>query len=297
MEIRKLLLCLPAIVVAAGCQSGDSSPTAGEQPHVGGVPDPELPAGGAASHIGGFLYGELHVDYPESFSAPIQVVLSEDGRLRALQLWPYSFPQTHILLAGEFAIDELSIHGNGRAFASDGMTWVDQSTVTDLEFAGTLERPTYTSDGRLLLTWTTAAGDSGRLDAAFAQLSGYYGPLETEGLPGEWLAEQGANGSWYPDPYRSDPSLYPPPGNAEWTVVPGVAIEGQDSDGCIVAGQFRTIDERFSLWDVTYTLRGCDRAGEYSGLALGDNGWYAVRSFVLTADDGTRSQALEFTRH
>lgn len=294
MEARKIMLCLLAAAATGGCDAGGSSAPAAVQPPTSSAPVP-VPVG-SSNHVGGYLYGELFVDYPATATAPVQVVLSEDGRLRASQMFPYSSPQSHVLLAGNFTIDGLAMHGTGRAFADNGTTWIDGSTVTALEFTGTLERPTFVSDGRLLLTWTTAAGDGGRLDAEFAQLSGYYGPLKTNGLPGTWVAEQGENGSWYPDPYGHNPALLPPPGQAEWTVKHSGAIEGQDSDGCLVAGQFQAIDERFSLWDVTYTLRDCERAGHYSGLALGDNGWYSVRSFVLTADDGQRSQVLEFVR-
>jgi hypothetical protein len=50
---------------------------------------------------------------------------------------------------------------------------------------------------------------------------------------------------------------------------------------------------RYSLWSIDYDQRHA-RAGNYSGLAMGDNYWYETRSLYFTADDGRRSQSLEF---
>lgn len=291
------ILCLLAAGALAACGSGGSSPDA--QPSgsgsgntggpgsggTGGSPPPE------ASESGGYLYGELSLDDGSTY--PIQVILSEDGRFRAQQLGPYGAPQTWLLLRGSFELDGRAIDGEGIAIADSAGTWSDGEVTTDLTISGTLDRPTNTDDGKLLVTLSMASGDSGRMEATFAGLSPYYHGSDLERLAGSWLAEQGDNGSWYPDQYASaDPP--PPPGSVSMIVQADGGFSGTDSDGCVMLGQFSLIDTRYSLWALDYTIRECDREGDYSGLALGDNHWYPTRSLSFTADDGSQSQALEF---
>jgi hypothetical protein len=241
---------------------------------------------------GGYLYGELYLDASNS-TYPIQIMLSEDGRFRALQVTAYSYPQTYLLLRGSFRLTNQLIDGEGVAIASPGETWSDGESMTTISISGTLDQPTYTSDGKLLITVSMASGDTGRIDAKYAINSGYWSGSDLAHLGGSWFADQGDNGSWYPDPYDTRSPPLPPRKFLTLNVRNDGDFSGTDDDGCVTAGRFSQLDARFGLWSVDYTISGCDRAGSYSGLALRDNGWYDVPSLSFSADDGTRSQVLE----
>lgn len=280
------------VLALVACSSGETpQPQQAEKP--AGSPPPAVPPASAADYSGGYLYGDLYLDDASNSHYPIQVLMSEDGRFRALQAGPYSYPQTYLLLHGSFALEGRQIQGEGIAIAAPGETWSDGESMTTLSIAGTLDRPTYTSNGQLLISLSMASGDSGRIDAVYASLSPYWYGSDMQRLEGTWRAEQNQNGSWYPDPYGSaDPPL-PPARHLELVVSQFGEFSGTDDDGCDTAGRFALIDMRYSLWSIDYTISGCARAGNYSGLALGDNYWYDTRSLSFSADDGTRSQSLE----
>jgi hypothetical protein len=275
------------------CSSGQApTPTQSQGPATPpSDPPPEAPP--EPTYSGGYLYGELTLDGALDATYPIQVMLSEDGRFRALQIGPYSYPRTYLLLRGSFRLDGRQISGEGIAIADPGETWSDGETVTAITLSGTLDRPTTTTDGKLLVSLSMGSGDSGGIDTKYAQLSGYWNGSDLGRLAGNWSAEINEHGSWHPDPYRNaDPPL-PEPGYLEFAIASNGEFTGTDDDGCETAGHFGLIDTRYSLWSVDYTISNCDRAGTYSGFALGDNRWYATRSLSFSADDGTRSQSLD----
>ncbi len=285
-------LTVLALTLAA-CGSGTPSQPQQAEKLAGSLP-PALPPASAADYSGGYLYGDLRLDDASNTNYPIQILMSEDGRFRALQAGPYSYPQTYLLLRGSFTLAGRQIHGEGIAIAGPGETWSDGESVTTISIAGTLDQPTYTSNGKLLISLSMASGDSGRIDARYASLSPYWYGSDLQRLEGSWSAAQNDNGSWYADPYGSaDPPL-PSAGNLELVVAQSGEFSGTDDDGCQTAGRFSLIDLRFSLWSIDYMISDCARAGNYSGLALGDNHWYDTRSLSFSADDGTRSQSLEF---
>lgn len=282
---------LLALTLAA-CGSGNPpQPQQTERP-AASLP-PALPPPPAADYSGGYLYGDLYLDDASNSKYPIQILMSEDGRFRALQAGPYSYPQTYLLLRGSFALDGRLIYGEGIAIAGPGETWSDGESVTTISIAGTLDQPTYTSNGKLLISLSMASGDSGRIDASYASLSGYWYGSDLQRVEGTWSAAQNENGSWYPDPYGSANPPLPPARNLELVVAQNGEFSATDDDGCQTAGRFSLIDTRYSLWSIDYTISDCDRAGSYSGFALGDNYWYDTRSLTFSADDGTRSQSLD----
>jgi hypothetical protein len=294
-----ILVFLLAAICAAACSSGGSYPAQERGASTGtlnnGVtPDPTVTPNPVATFLGGYLYGELTLNDESSPAIPIQVLMSEDGRFRALQTGPYSYPQTHLLLRGSFELQDRQFEGHGIAIADARQTWSDGESVTTLTISGTLDRPTTSSNGLLLVNVIMASGDSGRIEAKYAVLSPYDYGSDLLRLAGNWVAEQGDDGSWYPDPYGSASPPLPPPASSQIVVAPDGRFSGTDGDGCRTTGTFSLIDTRFSMWSVDYSISECERTGEYSGLLLGDNGWYSVHSLTFTADDGARSQALEF---
>ena len=285
-----IMVCLLTAAAVTACGSGSSEPQAQPAntgaPVVSPTPEPE--------HSGGYLFGKLYLNDATSPEYPIQVILSEDGRFRAQQISPYGFPQTWLALRGSFEMHGRAIDGEGIAIANPGDTWLDGESTTGLSISGTLDRPTTTDRGKLLVTVSMASGDSGRIEATFAMLSPYYYGSDLPRLEGSWFAQMGDNGSWYPDPYGSADPLLPPPGFVQLVVNADGAFSGTDDSGCVMDGQFSLIDTRFSLWGIEYIVSECEREGVFSGLALGDNGWYSTRSLTFVADDGSRTQALEF---
>lgn len=292
MDLFRKITWLVVAGALAACSSGGSPPDLpADNSGSSGVDAPATPE--ARGYTGGYLYGDLYLDGMDT-TYPIQIILSEDGRFRAQQLGPYGHPLTRLLLRGTFELNDRVIDGEGIAVADPDETWSDGQSTTGLNVTGTLDPPTYTDWGKLLLTVSLASGDSGRIEATFAAMSPYYYGSDLERLTGTWVAEQGADGSWYPDPYRSaDPPL-PPAGSVQIAVQADGAFTGTDDGGCLIAGRFSLVDTRFSVWSLDYGIRECEREGDYSGLALGDNRWYPVRSLSLSADDGSRSQVLEF---
>lgn len=288
------IACTSALALAlAACGSGKPPQQQQAEKPTGSLP-PALPPPPAAEYSGGYLYGDLYLDDASNSKYPIQILMSEDGRFRALQVGPYSYPQTYLLLRGSFALEGRLVSGEGIAIAGPGETWSDGQSVTTVSIGGTLDQPTYTSNGKLLISLSMASGDSGRIDARYAGLSGYWYGSDLQRLEGRWSAAQNENGSWYPDPYgRADPPL-PPAGHLELVVAQSGEFSGIDDDGCQTTGRFSLIDTRYSLWSIDYAISDCARAGNYSGLALGDNYWYETRSLSFTADDGSRSQSLDF---
>jgi hypothetical protein len=176
------------MLALAACSSGDSSQMAQAEKPAGSL-SPALPPASTADYSGGYLYGDLYLD-DGSNSLSIQVLMSEDGRFRALQAGPYGYPQTYLLLHGSFALAGRQIQGEGIAIAAPGETWSDGESVTTLSITGTLDRPTYTSNGKLLISLSMASGESGRIDAAYASLSPYWYGSDLQRLEGTWSAGQ-----------------------------------------------------------------------------------------------------------
>ena len=288
-NIRHLArLFLLSLVAACGSGVPSQVPQAVDTTQAAGISVPPDPA------IGGYLYGSLYLDDAANSTFPIQILMTEDGRFRALQLDPYGYPQTYLLLRGTYELQGRTIVGHGIAIASEGEGWSDGGAVTGLTISGTLDHPTNTDWGKLLVAVSMDAGDSGRIEATFAALSPYYFGSDLERLAGTWVGEQADNGSWYPDPYRSAEPPLPPPNVATIVFSADGSFSGSSDDGCLTAGSAALIDSRFSAWSIDYTISGCNRAGDYSGLLLGDNYWYSIRSLRLSADNGSRSQSLEF---
>lgn len=288
MRTSNLTAVFSAVLTLAACSSASSPP----QPPAATPTVP--PVTTAPDFLGGYLGGELQLDSPGTPAYPLAVLLTEDGRFRALQDTPYFFPQTYLMLSGSFTLEGRLFAAEGIAIANPGQTWSDGQAVTTATMSGTLDQPTSTSNGQLLVTLTMESGDSGTIDGHYAVLSGYWYGSDFERLVGTWAADQGENGSWHPDPYGSAVPPLPAPGFAEIVVTADGQFTGSDDGGCEMAGRFSIIDARFSMWSIDYTITACDRAGSYSGLAVGDNHWYPVRSLSFTADDGSRSQSLEF---
>jgi hypothetical protein len=120
---------IAAAIFAAGCSSGGSAPEPRVETPATAGGSPEQP-GPTADYIGGYLFGTLYIDDAANTELPIQLLLSEDGRFRATQLFPYSWPQSYLLLRGTFRLDGPLIAGEGIGIANPGETWARRATST-----------------------------------------------------------------------------------------------------------------------------------------------------------------------
>ena len=280
------------ILVIAGCNSGGPPESVAARAPGSLIPatPPPTTASTPIKYSGGDLFGELHMDDTSGTTYPVVILLTEDGRLRILHN-PYASPRTDVL-RGTFQLDGRLMSGSGTALANLGGTWTDGNRVTQFSISGTLDRPTYTDDGKLLVSVTLASGESGRIDAKYSINSGYWRGSDWARLAGTWTANQNEDGFWSHF-WTTQPGL-PSPRQSTFDIALGGAFSGIDDDGCETDGEFFQIDPRFGLWSVEYTVSNCSRSGNYSGFALRDNGWYPTPSFFLTVDNGVRSEVMEF---
>ena len=124
---------------------------------------------------------------------------------------------------------------------------------------------------------------------------------------GTWSALLDADGS-YPDAADYEwpfVETLDPDRLATLTVLDDGTFSGTDVYGCEYVGQFGLIDARFRLLSVDYLISGCERDGQYSGLAWVssyDNSWwsfgskYSGTTISFAADDGEHVQTLEFVQ-
>ena len=294
MGILRTVLLVSCCIGVAACTSGAG--TGQRAGKVSSAPPPVAsppPPAPAPTTDGGYLYGTLGMNDTSGSSWPIAIILTADGRFRALEVGPDGFAQTYLLIRGDYRTSGRAFDGEGLAIASPGDTWADGTPVTPASISGTLDPQTSSSQGRLLLTVSLGSGETGGIDAKYVVMSPYYYRSDLERLEGSWVADIGADGAWYPDRYVSANPQAPQPRSLRISVTADGGFSGADDDGCAMSGAFSLIDTRFSVWSVDYAVSGCARAGDYSGLAVGDNHWYSRRSLHLSVDDGRRAQALE----
>jgi hypothetical protein len=132
------------MLALAACSSGDSSQMAQAEKPAGSL-SPALPPASTADYSGGYLYGDLYLDDGSNSHYPIQVLMSEDGRFRALQAGPYGYPQTYLLLHGSFALaGRFSRRGHCDCRAGETVDGV-RDDISIRHWTGH-----YTSNGKLL---------------------------------------------------------------------------------------------------------------------------------------------------
>lgn len=124
MRLSNLTAVSSAVLTLAACSSASSPP----QPPAATPTVP--PVTTAPDFLGGYLGGELQLDSPGTPAYPLAILLTEDGRFRALQDTPYFFPQTYLLLSGSFTLEGRPFAAEGIAIANPGQTWSDDQTLT-----------------------------------------------------------------------------------------------------------------------------------------------------------------------
>jgi hypothetical protein len=251
----------------------------------------------------GFLYDDEAVGGATWVSA----LMTEDGRFRILQLPNVGSPHSSVLFRGGHELTGGLLSGAGTAFANDGSTWLDGSVVTDYTVSAAVAWPTGNGyqGGTLTGTWNTDAGDSGGFELNYN--SWYNAPSELGPLVGNWSALMDPDGSYPDDADWEWPFVetLDPDRLATMTVLDDGTFSGTDVYGCEFSGQFGLVDARFRLLSVDYQTSGCERDGQYSGLAWAsvyDTGWwsfggkYSGITINFTADNGENLQTLEFVQ-
>jgi hypothetical protein len=265
-----------------------------------------VPIAGTDYHSGiwdGFLYG----NDAAGGAVWVSALMTEDGRFRILQLPIGVSPRSSVLFGGGHQLTGGQLSGAGTAFANDGSTWLDGSVVTGYTVSAVVAWPTGNNSqgGTLTGTWNTDAGNTGGFELNYN--SWYHAPSELRPLVGNWSALLDPDGS-YPDDAGWDwpfVEQLDPDRLATMTVLGDGAFSGTDVYGCEFSGQFGLIDTRFSMLSVDYQISGCERDGQYTGLAwvsIYDTGWwsfgdtYSGVTITVTADDGEHVQTLEFVQ-
>jgi hypothetical protein len=252
----------------------------------------------------GFLYG----DEPAGGAVWVSAMMTEDGRFRILQLPIAGGPRSSVLFRGTHELTGGQLSGAGTAFANDGSTWLDGSVVTDNTVSAAVAWPTGGTyqGGTLTGTWNTGAGNTGGFELTYN--AWYNAPSELGPLVGHWSALMDPDGSYPADLSQEWPFVenLDPDRLATMTVLGDGKFTGTDVYGCEFAGQFGLIDARFKLLSVDYQISGCERDGQYSGMAwvwfYDAAGWwsfgdkYSGVTISLTADDGEHVQTLEFVQ-
>jgi len=307
----RFAVCFLAAVSVVACSSSGGDAGATSPPVTGSAPPPPpppppMPIAGIDYHSGmwaGFLYGDDAVGGAIWVSA----LMIEDGRFRILQTPTSGSPRSSVLFRGQHELTGGLLSGAGAAFGNDGSVWLDGSAVTNFTASAAIAWPTGQSyeGGTLTGTWNTDAGDTGGFELTYN--SYYNSPSELGPLVGNWSALLDADGSYpaSPDwewPFVAELDL---DRLAAMTVLDDGTFSGTDAYGCEFSGQFGVIDARFRLLGVDYQISGCERDGQYSGVAwvsVYDTAWwsfghkYSGVTINLMADDGEHVQTLEYVR-
>ena len=307
MGCVRLAVGFIAAVSAVACSSsgGDAGSTS-SPPLSPSPPPPPLPVAGTDYHSGiwaGFLAG----DDPIGGSVWVSAIMTEDGRFRILQMPSGGSPNSSVQFSGVYELTGGLLSGSGVAFADAGSAWLDGTAVTDYAVSAVVTWPAGNNveGGTLTGTWNTDAGNTGGFELTY---SSYYNtPSDLGPLAGTWSALLDPDGS-YPDevdwewPFVEE---LDPDKLATMTVLEDGTFSGTDAYGCEFSGQFGLIDERFLVLSVANLISGCERDGQYTGMAWVshyETGWwsfgdrYKGLTISFVADDGEHTQKLEYVQ-
>ena len=268
---------------------------------------PPLPIAGA-DYRGGWWSGNVFGVDPGGGPIQASAIMTEDGRFRILQASLYDgSPRSSILFSGRYDLGGGLLSSTGTAFADAGSAWLDGSVVTNYTASAAVVWPVGEDyeDGTLTGTWSTDSGTTGGFELSYSHV--YNTPSNLGWLAGDWSAMLEPDGSWPRDGDWNWPFLgeLDPDRLATMTVLEDGTFIGADAYGCGFFGRFSVIDARFNVLSVDNTIVGCERAGEYRGLAwytIADTAWwqfgrlYNGVTINFTADDGEHVQILQFVQ-
>lgn len=253
MNVRnRLILILTAWVVTA-CGGGSSAPAV-----AGSSPPPPPPPPPTSQAPGGLWYGTLTSDQNPVTEEYIAMT-ANDGRFRFVSA------DSDVQLHGQSQTVGMNLTGTGRAFADTGVNWLDSNHVVDTTITAIVaERDSMTG------SWANASGESGTFEF-------FYDPLFEKVVNTNLL-----DSVWTGFDDLSNPEV-------TFTVLADGSFSGQNTNGCVSAGQFTVIDPLYNLYSIQSEITNCPIAGSYSGFAFVAD-FVAVNDLLaISIDDGVNT--------
>ncbi len=266
--------CTALFLAIAGCGGGG-----GGAPIAAPVNQPGAPSAPPAPPVRGIDCGTLGFDKTTDKTAPpggiwrrwtfncanntfhdiSLAIVTEDGRFRIIGA------DEHVL-RGDLWMDGDTFDGFGVDFAPTGVEYFSGPTTSMFVAGNVRERELL--EGR----WGTEWGDYGYFGFDYKP-SIYERATPLADLAGTWPTDRAGG---------------PAPG--VWTIESDGRFEGQDDQGCLYAGQFYIIDDRFSVLDIDLSVTDCGLAGFYTGLAYYEKlvDWWD-KGINVYVDDGQRA--------
>jgi len=245
-------LVATSIITACGGGSSGSAPADNNPPPVNQA-------------LGGLWYGTLTNDM-NTVTEEFVALSADDGRVRLISV------DSDVQFLGSVSVDGTALDGTVRAFADQGVNWLDGSHVVDSAIAGVIDERDSLSG-----SWQNASGEGGTFEFFYDILGDK--DSNTALLEAVWTG-------------------YDDSGNPEVTfsIDASGVFTGQNAQGCSSSGQFTAIDPRYNLYDVQSVVENCGLAGSYSGFAILADLLVSNDALLVSIDDGSRTVLLGLER-
>jgi len=253
--IGKIVMIATAVFVSA-CGSDPFTPDLSGLPLAPLPPIPPPPAANQAP--GGLWYGTLTNDMnvvTEEYFA----ITTDDARVHLISV------DSEVQFRGALSVTGTELSGTVRAFADEGVNWLDSNHVVDsLIVAVISERDSISG------TWENASGEDGTFEFFYDLL--HEKDADTNLLEAVWTG--------YDD--IGNP-------NVTFTIEADGSFAGQNAQGCTSTGQLTVIDPAYNLYEVQSQIANCGISGSYSGLAFLGDVIGVNDALIMSIDDGTRT--------
>jgi hypothetical protein len=251
MKAKGTIVSVVAALLVSACGGSSSGP----------APVNNLPPPPSDEASGGLWYGTLTNDMnvvTEEFVA----LSADDGRVRLISV------DSEVQFVGTINVVGTDFSGTMRAFADEGVNWLDGNHVVDSTIIGVVnEHDSITG------SWENASGESGTFEFFYDVLNDK--DSDAALLEAVWTG--------YDD--MGNP-------NVTFTIDSNGTFSGQNSLGCTSSGQFNVIDPEYNLYEVQSLIESCGLAGSYTGFALLADIVTINDAFLVSIDDGARSILL-----
>jgi hypothetical protein len=260
--IHKIVTYVAALFLVA-CSGGDYTPDFSGLPLAPLPPIPPPPPANQAP--GGLWYGTLTNDMnvvTEEYFA----ITADDGRIHLISV------DSNVRFHGTVSVAGTDMSGVVRAFADQGVNWLDSNHVVDSSIlAVVIERDSFSG------TWENVSGEDGTFEFFYDAL--YEKAADSSLLESVWVG--------YDDLGNLD---------VTFTVDANGSFSGQNAQGCTSSGQLTVIDPAYNLYEVQSQIANCAIAGNYSGMAFLGDIFAPNDALVLSIDDGIHTILLALER-
>jgi hypothetical protein len=253
--LGKMISVATALFVSA-CSGGSFAPDFSGLPLAPLPPIPPPPPANQAP--GGLWYGTLTNDMnvvTEEYFA----ITTDDARVHLISV------DSKVQFRGAVSVTGADLSGTVRAFADEGVNWLDSNHVVDSMIVAVIsERDSFSG------TWENASGEDGTFEFFY-----------------DLLHEKDANTALLEAVWTG----YDDVGNPEvtFTIAADGSFSGQNAQGCTSSGQLTVVDAAYNLYEVQSQVANCAIAGSYSGLAFLGDVIGMNDALIISIDDGARA--------